>query len=64
MLPRLALRVRRAVRIWTRPEESAFSGPEIEARWQRMLMRMRRPETDAERRMDAIARELNRLGLD
>jgi hypothetical protein len=64
VLPRVVLRVRRAVRRWSRPEESAISGPETEASWQRMLARMKPRETEAERRMAEIERELNRLGLD
>jgi hypothetical protein len=64
VLPRVFLRVRRAVRRWTRPEESAVSGPELEASWQRMMDRLRSPETETERRMGEIERELNRLGID
>ena len=64
MLPRVVLRVKRAVRRWSRPEESAISGPETEASWQRMLNRLGRSETETERRMVEIERELNRLGLD
>jgi hypothetical protein len=60
----MVLRVKRAVRHWARPEESAVSGPENEASWRRMMERLRRPDTDAERRMAEIERELNRLGLD
>ena len=60
----MVLRVRRAVCHWTRPEESAVSGHENEASWRRMMERLRRPDTDAERRMAEIERELNRLGLD
>ena len=60
----MVLRVRRAVGRWSRPEESALSGSENEAHWERMLARLNRPESDAERRMAAIERELNRLGLD
>jgi hypothetical protein len=63
VLPRVFLRVKRAVRRWTRPEESAVSGPETEASWQRMLDRLKRPETEVERRMGEIERELNRLGI-
>ena len=60
----MVLRVKRAVRRWSRPEESALSGPENEARWERMLARLNRPDSEAERRMAEIERELNRLGLD
>jgi hypothetical protein len=52
------------VRLWTHPEESTVSGRETEASWQRMIDRLRRPETEAERRMSAIERELNRLGVE
>ena len=64
MLPRVYLRVRRVVRLWTHPEDSAVSGRETQASWQRMIDRSRRPETEAERRMTEIERELNRLGID
>ena len=64
MLPRMVLRVKRAVRRWARPEESSISGPETEASWQRMLARLKPFETETERRMAEIERELNRLGLD
>jgi hypothetical protein len=60
----MVLRVRRAVRRWSRPEETAPTGPETEASWQRMIERMRPPPSEAERRMAEIERELNRLGLD
>jgi hypothetical protein len=65
VLPRLVLRVKRAVRaLSARPEELAPTGPETEASWRRMMDRMRRPDSDTERRMAAVERELNRLGLD
>jgi hypothetical protein len=57
-------RVRSVVRLWTHPEESTVSGLETEASWQRMIDRLRRPESEAERRMSAIERELNRLGVE
>ena len=60
----MVLRVKRAVRRWARPEESCVSGPETEASWQRMLDRLKPRETETERRMAEIERELNRLGLD
>ncbi len=63
MLPRLLLRVKRTVRHWARPEESARSGAENEASWRAMIDRLGHPETEAERRMAEIERELNRLGL-
>ena len=64
MLPRVVLRVKRAVCRWSRPEEFALSGAETEASWQRMIERLRRPPSETERRMAEIERELNRLGLD
>ena len=64
MLPRVYLRVKRVVRLWTHPEECAVTGRETEASWQRMIDRSRRRETEAERRMTEIERELNRLGID
>ena len=64
MLPRIVLRVKRAVRRWSRPEEFALSGAETEASWQRMIDRLRPRPSDTERRMAEIERELNRLGLD
>ncbi|HEV2566118.1 MAG TPA: hypothetical protein VGU19_13650 [Microvirga sp.] len=63
MLPRLVLRVKKAVRRWSRPEESSVSGPETEASWHRMMDSVRKPEREAERRLAAVERELNRLGL-
>lgn len=64
MLPRIVLRVKRAVRRWARPEEFALSGAETEAIWQRMMDRLRPPPSETDRRMAEIERELNRLGLD
>jgi hypothetical protein len=64
MLPRMVLRVRRAVRrLAPRPEELASTGQENQASWDRMLSRCGRVETDTERRLKAVERELNRLGL-
>jgi hypothetical protein len=60
----MVLRVKRAVsRLATRPEELSASGPETEASWQRMMSRYGRTETETERRLKAVERELNRLGL-
>ena len=60
----MVLRVRRAVRHWSRPEASASSGAENEASWERVMARLRPAETEVERRMAEIERELNQLGLD
>jgi hypothetical protein len=57
------LRVKRTVCHWARPEESARSGAENEASWRAMMDRLKRPESETERRMAEIERELNRLGL-
>ncbi len=59
------LRVKRAVRHWSfRPEELAPTGAETAASWQRMMERVKRPDSDTERRMAEVERELNRLRLD
>jgi len=64
MLPRMVLRVRRAVRrLAKRPEELASTGLENQASWDRMMTRYRPVETETERRLKAVERELNRLGL-
>ena len=39
-------------------------GPENQASWDRMMSRYRPVETETERRLKAVERELNRLGLD
>jgi hypothetical protein len=62
MVPRVVLHVKRAVRRLARPEETAQTGPQTVASWQRMLARVGRPEGDAEARLAAVERELNRLG--
>ena len=58
----MVLRVKRAVRRWSRPEEFALSGAETEASWQRMIDRLRPPPSDTERRMAEIERELTDWG--
>ena len=60
----MVLRVKRAVRRWSRPEEYSLTGAETQASWQRMMDSMQPPPSDIERRMAEIERELNRLGLD
>jgi len=60
----MVLRVRRAVRrLAPRPEELAPTGPETQASWDSMISRFGRIESDTERRLKAVERELNRLGL-
>ena len=60
----MVLRVKRAVRrLATRPEELSPTGPETQASWDRMISRFGRVESDTERRLKAVERELNRLGL-
>ena len=64
MVPRLVLRMKRAVRRYTRrPEEFAPTGPETAESWKAMLARLDSMETETERRLRAVERELNRLGL-
>ena len=61
----MVLRVKRAVRRLTpRPEQLSATGAETQASWDRMLSRYGRVETDTERRLKAVERELNRLGLE
>ena len=65
MLPSMVLRVRRAVRrLAPRPEHLASTGQENQASWDRMLSRFARTESDVERRLRSVERELNRLGLE
>ncbi len=60
MLPRVVVRVRRAVRRFVgHPEMNEPSGPEIEARWQAMLFEVGRRDREAERRLRAAERGLN-----
>ncbi len=65
MLPRLVLRMRKAVRRLSRQDEDLpdFSGAENEARWQAMLSELEARDRAAERRLAAAERALNRLGL-
>ena len=65
MLPRLVLRMRKAVRRLSRQDEELpdFSGAENEARWQAMLSELEARDRAAERRLAAAERALNRLGL-
>jgi len=65
VLPRLVLRMRKAVRRLSRQDEELpdFSGAENEARWQAMLSELEARDRAAERRLAAAERALNRLGL-
>jgi len=65
VLPRLVLRMRKAVRRLSRQDEDLpdFSGAENEARWQAMLSELEARDRAAERRLAAAERALNRLGL-
>ena len=60
----MVLRVRRAVRRFVYPEESAFTGAQTQAGWNRLMADLHhRERSDAEQRMADIERELNKLGL-
>jgi hypothetical protein len=65
VLPRLVLRVRKAVRRLSRRNEDVLglSGAANEARWQEMLSELEARERAAERRLAAAERALNRLSL-
>ena len=65
MLPRLVLRVRRAVRRLkvTEPQQSDLSGLDNRERWQAMLSEIDERGRAAERRLAEAEQALNRLGL-
>ena len=64
MLPRVVVRVRKAVRrLVRRPELVEPTGPEIEASWQQMLDGVHARDREAERRLARAERALNRLSL-
>ena len=64
MLPRLVLRVRRAVRRLQRDgEEIDDSGADNSARWQAMLSEINERDRALERRLSEAERALNRLHL-
>jgi hypothetical protein len=65
VLPRLVLRVRRAVgrRVQDGARKSSMDGSEIVARWQRMLMIADLERYEAERRLTRAEDALNRLNL-
>jgi hypothetical protein len=65
VLPRLVVRVRKAVRRfnWLDGEVEDVSGAENEARWQAMLSDIAERDREAERRLARAERALNRLSL-
>lgn len=66
MLPRLVLRMRKALkRLPLEPEvpDPAVEGPQIEAQWQRMLARTHFPQRETEKRLQRAEDALNRLRL-
>ena len=64
VLPRLVLRVRKAVRrLKARADDGQdLSGAATQARWQAMLYEMDARNREAERRLAEAERALNRLG--
>jgi hypothetical protein len=65
VLPRLVLRVRRAVRRLkvAEPQQSDLSGLDNRERWQAMLSEIDERGRAAERRLAEAEQALNRLGL-
>lgn len=64
MLPRLVLRMRRAVRRLQRDgDDLDLSGAENHARWQAMLSEIDERDRALERRLSDAERALNRLDL-
>lgn len=66
MLPRMLVRVKKAVRrLARRPEivEEEPTGAETEAQWQEMLYRIEQANRESEQRLAAAERALNRLNL-
>jgi transcription elongation GreA/GreB family factor len=64
VLPRVVLRVRKAVRQLARREETAdLSGAQNEASWQNMLDRVEQRDREIEARLARAERALNRLTL-
>ena len=63
MLPRLVVRVRRAVRRLRRPSDIELSGAHNEAHWQHMLSEVEARDRAAEARLAQAERALNRLSL-
>ena len=67
MLPRVIVRVKRAVRrLARRPDETDEvepTGAETEAQWQEMLYRIAEANRESERRLAAAERALNRINL-
>lgn len=64
MLPRVVVRVRRAVRrLARRSGLNRSEGADNEVEWRRMLSRINERDAGAERRLAEAERALNRLGL-
>ena len=64
MLPRVMVRVRKAVRqLRRRTGDNVLSGAETEARWHAMIYEIGEREREAERRLAHAERALNRLTL-
>ena len=65
MLPRMLVRVKKAVRrLARRPDvETEPTGAETEAQWQEMLDRLAEANRESEQRLAAAERALNRLNL-
>lgn len=65
LLPRLVLRMRRAVRRLRQDgcaDDDLLSGAETEARWRDVMYRVRERDRAAEDRLARAERALNRLG--
>jgi len=62
VLPRMVVKMRRAVRHLSRGRETEPSGAQNEASWQRMLSALETREGDLEYRLAEAERALNRLG--
>jgi hypothetical protein len=65
LLPRVIVRVRKAVRRLARRsgDEAVLSGAETEARWHAMIYQIGERDREAERRLADAERALNRLSL-
>ncbi len=64
MLPRLVLRMRRAVRRLQRDgEDLDLTGADVSARWQAMLSEINERDRALERRLSEAERALNRRDL-
>jgi hypothetical protein len=65
LLPRVIVRVRKAVRRLARRDgdEAVLSGAENEARWHAMIYRIGERDREAEHRLAQAEQALNRLNL-